>query len=109
MKNWKLVDFNEELGEIAAHAHCCGPQRVAVNGDVDVIVLSPAEYARLSGEPLPPLAVDSGTEPKSALGLFAEIRRIIDEAAGEEDLSWPWDWDCETREWVLPVDHAVSA
>lgn len=108
MKNWKLGEFNEALGEIAAHAQCCGPQRVTVNGDVDVIVLSAAEYARLSGEP-PPRSADPGTEPKPVPGTFAEIRRMIDEAAGEEDLSWPWDWDCETREWVLPVDHAVSS
>jgi hypothetical protein len=107
MKNWKLVDFNEELGEIAAHAHGCGPQRVTVNGKVDVVVLSPAEYARLSGEPLPQKATETETDP--GLNWVAALRRPFEEAAARgEDVFWPWDWDCEKREWVLPVDNAVS-
>lgn len=109
MKNWKLVDFNDELGEIAAHAHGCGPQRVTVNGNVDVIVLSPAEYARLAGEPLPEMAVDSQIEPETGLSMFTALRLSLEEAADGEDVYWPWDWDWEKREWVLPADHALSS
>jgi hypothetical protein len=107
MNHWKLVEFNEELGKIAAHAHGCGPQCVTVNDKVDVVVLSPAEYARLSGEPLPKKATETGTDP--GLNWVAALRRPFEEAAARgEDVFWPWDWDCEKREWVLPVDDAVS-
>lgn len=108
MKNWKIVDPDEELNRIVRQAFYCGPQCVTLNDEIQVVVISAAEYARLAGEPLPARTAESGTEPKSALSMFAEVRRMIDEAAGEEDLSWPWDWDCETREWVLPADDAVS-
>ncbi|HEV3050987.1 MAG TPA: hypothetical protein VGX50_11785 [Longimicrobium sp.] len=108
MKNWEIADPDEELNRIVRQAFYRGPQRVTLDDDLQVVVLSAAEYARLIGEPLPVLTAESGTEPKSALSMFAEVRRMIDEAAGEEDLSWPWDWDCETREWVLPADDAVS-
>lgn len=109
MKNWTLVEFNGELGEIAAHAHGCGPQRVRVNGKVDVVVLSPAEYSRLSGEPVPEMAADLETEPETGLSMFTALRRRLEEAADGEDVYWPWDWDCEKREWVLPADHALSS
>ena len=110
MKNWKLVEFNEELGEIAAHAHGCGPQRVTVNGNVDVIVLSPAEYARINGEPLPEKAGNSQTESRSGLSLYEALRRPLEEAAADgEDVYWPWDWDWEKREWIIPADHALSS
>ncbi|HYR11158.1 MAG TPA: hypothetical protein VEQ60_25480 [Longimicrobium sp.] len=106
MKNWKLVEFNEELGEIAEHAHGCGPQRVTVNGNVDVVVLSPAEYALLSGEPLPEKAAGS----ESGLSLFQALRKPLEEAAARgEDVYWPWDWDWEKREWIIPEDHALSS
>ena len=109
MNHWKLVEFNEELGKIAAHAHGCGPQRVTVNGKADVVVLSPAEYARLSGEPLLEKPAESQSGPHTGLSWLAELRRPFEEAAARgEDVYWPWDWDCEKREWVLPVDNAVS-
>lgn len=108
MKNWKLADADEELTRIVRQAVHHSPQRLTLDGDLQVVVLSAAEYARLTGEPVPAPTADPETTPKSALDMFAEVRRMIDEAAGQEDLSWPWDWDCETREWVLPADHAVS-
>jgi hypothetical protein len=108
MKNWKLADADEELNRIVRQAVFCGPQRVTLDDDIQAVVLSAAEYARLTGEPVPAPTADPGTAPKSALDMFAEFRRMIDEAAGEEDLSWPWDWDCETREWILPAGDAVS-
>jgi hypothetical protein len=108
MKDWKLVGFNKQLGEIAAHAQECGPQRVTVNGKVDIVVLSPEEYARLCGVPLPERAADS--KPESGLSLYEALRRPFEEAAARgEDVYWPWDWDWEKREWIIPEDHALSS
>jgi prevent-host-death family protein len=109
MKNWKLVEFNQELGEIAAHAHGCGPQCVTVNGKVDIVVLSPDEYARLRGEPLAEPPADLQSEPETGLSMFTALRRRLEEQAGGEDVYWPWDWDWEKREWVVPADHALSS
>lgn len=109
MKNWKLIEFNEDLGEIAAHAHRCGAQRVTVNGNVDVILLSPAEYGRLTGVPLPEKTADSQAEPESGLNWYEALRRPFEEAAARgEDMYWPWDWDWEKREWITPAENAVS-
>jgi hypothetical protein len=110
MKNWKLLEFNEELGEIAAYAHGCGPQRVTVNGNIEIVVLSPEEYARLTGEPLVDPPTDSQTEAETGLSFFAAMRRPFEEAAARgEDVYWPWDWDWEKREWVAPADHAIPS
>ena len=110
MKNWKLEDPDEELNRIVRQAAFCGPQRVTLGDDIQVVVLNAAEYARLTGEPLPELAPNSGTEPKSGLSLFEALRRPFEEAGADgEDVYWPWDWDWEKREWIIPEDHALSS
>jgi hypothetical protein len=107
MKNWKLADADEELKRIVRQAVHCGPQRVTLDDDLQAVVLSAAEYARLTGEPLPGKATE--TETELGLNWVAALRRPFEEAAARgEDVFWPWDWDCEKREWVLPVNDAVS-
>ena len=102
MKNWKLIDFNEELGAIAAHAHGCGPQRVTVNGNVDVVVLSPAEYARLSGEPLPENRVGRPVEAERQCRTAEGPKPEPASAKGGDERKWVWEWDEETQSWALP-------
>lgn len=110
MKNWNLTDADGRLSEVVLGALCCGPQRVTLDGEVDFVVLSEEEYARLKGElPAPPPA-DPPTEPQTGSSFFADMRRPFDEAAARgEDVYWPWDWDCEKREWVAPADHAIPS
>jgi hypothetical protein len=109
MKNWKIADPDEELNRIVRQAAFLGPQRVTLDEDIQVVVLSAAEYARLTRQPPAENDADSDTGSKSGLSLFEALRRPFEEAAANgEDVYWPWDWDCEKREWILPVDHALS-
>lgn len=109
MKHWNLTDADGRLSMVALEAVCCGPQRVTLDGEVELVVLSPEEYARLTGEPLAGPAADVQPDPESRIGMFTALRRALEEAAGGEDAYWPWEWDCEKREWILPADHAVPA
>src|SRR5829696_6373379 len=110
MKNWKLADADEDLKRIVRQAVHCGPQRVTLDKDLQVVVLSAAEYARLTGESVAGEGADSRTAGETGLSMFTALRRQLEEAAADgEDAYWPWDWDCETREWVLPADHALSS
>lgn len=102
MTNWKLVDFNEELGEIAAHAHGCGPQRVTVNGKVDVVVLSPAEYSRLMGEAPSATDTDAQSDPDEAERVLSEAAQATPRPEDHPDRKWIWEWDEETQRWALP-------
>jgi hypothetical protein len=106
MKNWKLEDPDEELNRIVRQAAFCGPQRVTLDDDIQVVVLNAAEYARLTGEPS---VADVCSEAEPKVGMFTALRQALEEIAGDEDAYWPWDWDCEKREWVLPRDHALSS
>ena len=69
MKNWSLTDVDGRLGMVALEAVCSGPQRVTLDGELDLVVLSPAEYARLTGEPLAGPA-DGRADPESRVGMF---------------------------------------
>jgi hypothetical protein len=110
MKNWNVTDADGQLSELALEALCCGPQRMMLDGEVNLVVLSAAEYARLTGEPQAQEAADSQSKPETGLSWFAAMRRPFEEAAARgEDVYWPWDWDWEKREWVLPVDNEGSS
>lgn len=107
MKNWKLANADEELTRIVRQAAFCGPQRVTLDDDIQVVVLSAAKCARLTGELPAEKVADSR---KSGLSLYEALRRPFEEAAANgEDMYWPWDWDWEKREWIIPEDHALSA
>ncbi|HEU4882782.1 MAG TPA: hypothetical protein VFT45_11065 [Longimicrobium sp.] len=108
MEQWTLTNADEQLKQIVRQANCCGPQHVVLDGEA-VIVLSETEYGRLMVESLMRQGADSHTGTDPGLNWVAALRRPFEEAAARgEDVFWPWDWDCEKREWVLPVDHAVS-
>jgi hypothetical protein len=110
MKNWKIADPDRELNRIVRQAFYRGPQRVTLDDEILVVVVGAAEYARLTGEPLPENGADSQTAPESGLSLYEALRRPFEEAAARgEDVYWPWDWDCEKREWIIPAEDAVPA
>lgn len=107
MKNWKISDPDEELNRIVRQAFYREPQRVTLNDEVQVVVPSAAEYARLTGEPLPENGVDSQNAQESALNWYEALRRPFEEAAARgEDVYCDWDW--EKREWIIPAEDAVS-
>lgn len=109
MEQWTLTDADEQLKQIVRKANCCGPQLLVLDGE-GVIVLSETEYGRLIVESPAKEGVESQTGRETGASFFAEMRRPFDEAAARgEDVYWPWDWDCEKREWVAPVDHAVPS
>lgn len=103
MKTWNLTDADGHLSEIVLSALCCGAQRVTLDDEVEFILLGEEEYARLTGEP-----PADRTEPERGLGMFTALRQGLKEVSDDADACWPWEWDCEKREWVLPVDHALS-
>ena len=47
--NWQLADAKNRFSELVTHALTIGPQRVRRRDEV-VVVLSEAEYQRLTGE-----------------------------------------------------------
>lgn len=109
MEQWTLADADEQLKQIVRRANCCGPQLLVLDGE-GVIVLSETEYGRLTIESLAREPADSQAMPETGTSFFAEMRRPFDEAAARgEDVYWPWDWNCERREWVAPADHAVPS
>lgn len=109
MEQWTLTDADEQLKQIVRKANCCGPQLLVLNGE-GVIVLSETEYGRLIVESLAKGGADSQTAGETGLSMFTVLREPFEEAAARgEDMYWPWDWDCEKREWVLPEDHAVPS
>jgi hypothetical protein len=108
MEHWTLTSKDEQLRQIVRKANCCGPQHVVLDGE-SVIVLSETEYGGLIVDSLAKEGADSRTAGETGLSMFTEFRRQLEEAADGEDVYWPWDWDCEKREWVLPEDHAVPS
>ena len=109
MDPWILEDADEQLKQIVRKANCCGPQLLVLDGE-GVIVLSETEYGGLIIGSLAKELTDSQTEPETGASFFAALRRPFEEAAARgEDVYWPWDWDCERREWVAPADHAVPS
>lgn len=109
MEQWTLEDPDEQLKQIARKANCCGAQHVVVDGEA-VIVLSETEYGGLIIESASRQGEDSRTAGETGLSMFELLRQPFEEAAARgEDMYWPWDWDCEKREWVPPEDHAVPS
>ncbi len=47
---WALQDAKADLAEVIRKARTEGPQRIAVDGRDEVIVISAEEYRRLKGE-----------------------------------------------------------
>jgi hypothetical protein len=109
MEQWTLTNADEQLKQVVRKANCCGPQLLVLDGE-GVIVLSETEYGRLIVESVAREDADSQTARETGLSMFTALRRQLEEAAADgEDVYWPWDWDCEKREWVLPPDHALSS
>lgn len=50
MDSWKLKEARARFSELVRRAAEQGPQRVTVNGETRVVIVSAEEYARLSGE-----------------------------------------------------------
>lgn len=110
MTNWDLTDTDGRLSMVALETLCSGPQRVTLDGEVDLVVLSPEEYARLTGETLSDSDADWRVDPEPGVSMFTSLRQPFEAAAAHgEDAYWPWDWDCEKREWIPPADHALPA
>ena len=109
MEQWILEDADEQLKQIVQKANCCGPQLLVLNGE-GVIVLSETEYGGLIIESLARGREDSQLTQKPGLSMFDSLRQPFEEAAARgEEMYWPWDWDCEKREWILPEEHAVPS
>lgn len=109
MKNWKLADADEELTRIVRQAVHHTPQRVTLDDDLQVVVLSSAEYARLTGEmPVENGAVVSEPDERGTGASLFEFMQNSPWAEAVRDGDWPWEWDCENREWILPADHASA-
>lgn len=109
MEQWTLTDADEQLKQMVRKANCCGPQLLVLDGE-GVIVLSETEYGGLLVESAARQGADPRIAGETGASFFAEMRRPFDEAAARgEDVYWPWDWDCEKREWVAPADHAIPS
>jgi hypothetical protein len=66
MKTWNVTDSDGTLSEAVLAALCRGPQRVTLDEEVDFMVLSEDEYARLKGETVADEAADPKPEPETA-------------------------------------------
>ena len=99
MENWKLAE-DEALRRIARQAVCCGPQRVTLEDEIEIVVLSAAEYTRLSGNP----AIEDANAAGSAVASPTAHAAEQDSAAaqGVDERKWVWEWDEETQSWALP-------
>jgi hypothetical protein len=108
MKEWKLTEAQRCLSEVARRAKLCGPQRIT-GPDGEVFVLCAADYRRLladSGIPeTDPCGEDDAPEGEP-MG-FVEFMQKSPLAEAMRSGEFPWEWDDETRSWVLPAD-AVS-
>lgn len=103
MKNWNVTDADGQLSELALEALCCGPQRVTLDGETVFVVLSAAEYARLTGETpstnrTDVLEGDEGSKARTPV----ELAHSTSRAEADQDRKWVWEWDEETQRWALP-------
>lgn len=119
MEYFDVVAADEQLRRLVRKANCPGPQHVAVDGEA-VVVPGEMEYLRLllasahhhagpdGARPGRVMDPEAAREPGASM--FTMLRRPFEEAAARgEDVYWPWDRDCEKREWVLPEDHAATS
>lgn len=108
MKDGKLAEAQDCLGEVIRRAERLGPQRVE-GPDGEVVVLGADDFERLlagSGISETDLRRDGDAlegEPVS----FLEFMQQSPLAEAMRSGDWPWEWDDATRSWVLPGD-AVS-
>ncbi|WP_420126360.1 hypothetical protein [Longimicrobium sp.] len=100
MKSWQLADADEELTRIVRQAVHHSPQRVTLGEGLDVVVLSGAEYARLTGEAPPGNGNGSETDKHRSGASLLEFMQNSPWAEAVRDGDWPWEWDDETRSWV---------
>jgi hypothetical protein len=100
MKNWKIADADEELTRIVRQAVYHAPQRMTLGDGLDVVVLSKAEYARLTGETLAENGAASDTDERRTGAALLEFMQNSPWAEAVRDGDWPWEWDDETRSWV---------
>lgn len=100
MKNWKIPYPDKELNQIVRQAFYREPQRVTLNDDIQVIVVSAAEYARLTGETPAQEAAASETDERRTEASLFEFMQNSPWAEAVRDGDWPWEWDDETRSWV---------
>ena len=71
---WKLEDAEAQFGEVVRRAWKTGPQRVALDGRDDVVVLSAVDYARLASPAAASLFELFGEGPFTALDEFEPHR-----------------------------------
>lgn len=105
MKTWNVTDSDGTLSEAVLAARCCGPQRVTLDEEVDFMVLSEEEYARLAGEP-PAMNGTNAPDGGGAEGAVALLQPKSAEAAPERQ--WVWQWDEESQSYVLPWARDVD-
>lgn len=100
MKNWKLANADEELTRIVRQAVHHSPQRVTLGDGLDVVLLSKAEYARLTGETPAENGNASEADEHRTGASLVEFMQNSPWAEAVRDGDWPWEWDDETRSWV---------
>ena len=79
LPTWELENAKVRFGEIIRLAHERGPQRVTVQGQDAVVVLSAADYARLA-----PAAAKSTLFALFANSPFAELEGVDEQLVREE-------------------------
>src|SRR5687768_2331988 len=100
MKNWNLTDADGPLTEVMLGALCCGPQRVTLDGEVDFVMLSVAEYARLTRNTMSPngACAPQGDATGTAVP-SVESTQSTSPTEADPDRKWVWEWDEETQRW----------
>lgn len=118
MTSWKVTDAEGEVRDALTAAICGrGPQHLLLEGEGEAVVMRADEYVRLVGE------IAGETTGGTAPARVREAQCDIPVRTGADLLEtmrnspwaeavrtgfWPWVWDDDTRDWVLPEENAVS-
>ena len=110
MKNWKLAEAQQCLGELVRQAERCAPQRVT-GPDGEAVVLSVRDFERLlaDGDITESDLCGPDDEAEGAPVSFLEMMQKSPLAEAIRAGEFPWEWDDATRSWVLPGDADSTA
>jgi hypothetical protein len=93
MKEWKLEEAQQCLGEVLRRAGSCGPQRVR-GPHADVVVLSAAEFDRLVGCTELLEEDEFAGEPSMSFVEFMRTSPLAEAMAAGEFSPEEWDRAC---------------
>lgn len=93
MKDWRLAEAQQCLGDVSRRAQSSGPQRVA-SPHGDVVVLSVAEFDRLIGGTELLEEDDVAGEPSMSFVEFMRTSPLAEAMAAGEILPEEWDRAC---------------